>query len=458
MTQINAALREAEKSIVASILGGKLTASDTALKGTEFQTPDYRDIFMVCLEIESGGGEVDFITVSNNLGIGQPSHYIPPTPRSLVNLTTAASTFDLNACLSFVRAESSKQILKDLFETCAKNLNSSEMQPLETIEYAEKQFNSIRVALGTSPNVRHVSELVPLMETIYSELKSGISHSIPTGITEIDNATGGGGAPGDVWIIGSFTGMGKSSLALQLARNQSARGVGSLVISREMLDIENFKRLHSSISNVPLWRVKPNMHEGTYNKLVGSLGQVAEQKIWIDSTSADMPSIARSIRETVKAFGVRVIYIDYLQLLSGIKGSKMSRADEVAYCSRTLKELAMQTETLIISLAQYNRLAAYNGQAENHSFAESSAIEKDASIVLHLELEKIELKPGEKPPVWRKALIRIGKARSSPQATVNLWFRGETFTFTSDEHYPIDSDTGESTVQSEIVENYYEIN
>ncbi len=145
----------------------------------------------------------------------------------------------------------------------------------------------------------------------------------------------------------------------------------------------------------------------------------------IDSTSATIEAICRSIESAVENQGIKAAYIDYVQLLSSDK--KTNRSTEVAYCSQRLKETAMKLGIWILNLAQYNRLAMYNGEAENHSFADSGQIEKDASIVLHLSLEKIP--DGLPIPKWRKASIRVGKARNAPPQTIEMVFRGETFMF-----------------------------
>lgn len=436
MENKNPAQREAEKNLVGAILSGNVKPSEIGLNGTEFESLEFRNIYLACAEIENLGNDIEVLAVSNLLQSEKTTSYIPPTPQALANLSND-NVFDVRPSIKLIKQHHSRKKLSHLFQIASENILDASENPIDVVNSVEENLNEIRRMLGIeTTTIRHVSEIAVEALKIYEEMRDGISQTIPTGIKPLDIATGGG-SPGDVWVIGAFTGQGKSALALHIAKNQSELGFKSLIINREMLDIENFKRLHSSVGNVPLWTVRPNMNISTYDRLIETLPDVSKQNIYIDSTSADMPSIARSIREAVKNYGVKIVFVDYLQLLRSSKNKNSNRADEVAYCSRMLKEVAMETETLIISLAQYNRNASYAGKAENHSFAESSGIEKDASIVLHLELEKTDLAPGDKPPTWRKADIRIGKARNAPISEIGIWFRGETFSFTNDSEYPL---------------------
>lgn len=102
------------------------------------------------------------------------------------------------------------------------------------------------------------------------------------------------------------------------------KGIPSLLISREMLDVENFERIHSSISGIPLWTIKPNMHQQVYSRLEETLPQVASQSIWTDSTSSNIFDIKREIKDAVKRDGIRVVYVDYLQLLEVSDNGRMN--------------------------------------------------------------------------------------------------------------------------------------
>jgi len=222
--------------------------------------------------------------------------------------------------------------------------------------------------------------------------------------------------------------------SLQIALNQSTNDIPVMVISREMRDEENAKRAHANVAEIPLWTMRPNMNDDTYENLLGTIDKVSKHNLFIDCKSSDIYTVCRELEDFARNGG-KVAYVDYLQLLEGMPGKMMSRTEEIAFCSKMLKKTAIKTGLWIVELAQYNRLANYAGAAENHSFDGSSQIEKDASVVLHLELEKQDMQPGEMPPKWRKATIRMSKARNSAHTVAEMWFRGEVFRFQSENPY-----------------------
>jgi replicative DNA helicase len=438
MTQITTlqtiSTHEAEKAVIAGLLKGHIQAHATGLTPFDFEDEWNRNLFAGCLELTQDGSDVDLMILTNHLQSVMDEFDAP----SLASLSSFAAKqtipANFNPSIGFLKSTSAKRQLARIGEQL-KDLAALENteSPKEILSYVENQLDEIRRHLGDKvTNRRHVSEIAVEALERYQTLYEGKQINIPTGIADIDRVTRGGGSPGDVWIVGAFTGQGKSALALQIARNQAAMGIPSLTISREMLDIENFERLHSASSGIPLWMVKPYMTDRVYDGLRESIKDVVQKPMWIDSESSNIFDMRREIKDAVKNDGVRVVFVDYLQLVQGSeKGRGMDRTAEITFVSKMLKQTAMENKVWIIALAQYNRLANYAGKAENHSFDGSSQIEKDASIVLHLELEKIE--DGRQIPKWRKATLRMGKGRNAPTLSCELWFRGEVFTFADTE-------------------------
>lgn len=424
---------EAENVLMVGLLNNQIHAHQTGLSPLDFEEEINRTYFSGILELTQDGSDVDLLILSNYLQSVMDEFDAP----SLASLTSFAKSklrhvpANLFPIVSFLKSTSAKRHLARIgksLEAMASVENTE--QPQEILSFIENQLDSVRKSLGEKAcNRRHVSEIAADALERYSDMAAGKSQNIPTGIDEIDRVTRGGGSPGDVWIIGAFTGNGKSSLALQMARNQAKQGIASLNISREMLDIENFERLHSSEANIPLWTVKPGMRPEVYQNLLDTVADVTNKPMWIDSTSSNIFEIRREIKDAVKQDNVKVVYVDYLQLVEGTEaGRGMDRTAEITFVSKKLKQIAMENKIWIVALAQYNRLANYAGKAENHNFDGSSQIEKDASIVLHLELEKVE--DGAKIPTWRRGTLRMGKGRNAPTIQSTIWFRGEVFTFT----------------------------
>lgn len=427
---------EAENSLIAGLLKNQIHAHQTGLSPLDFEEESNRHYFSGILELTQDGSDIDLLHLTNYLRTVMDEFDAPTLASISAFATKQIIPANLLPTVSFLKSTSAKRQLKRIAAQMS-DLASIEnnQHPKDILTEIENRLDEVRKGLGEKAcNRRHVSEIAVDALERYKDLSENKTINIPTGISEIDRVTRGGGSPGDVWIIGAFTGNGKSALALQMARNQARIGIASLNVSREMLDIENFERAHSAESGIPLWMIKPGMEKTIYEKLCETVSDITNKPIWIDSTSSNIFEIRREIKDAVKQDGIKVVYVDYLQLVEGTEsGRGMDRTAEIAFVSKMLKRIAMENRVWIVALAQYNRLANYAGKAENHSFDGSSQIEKDASIVLHLELEKIE--DGAKIPTWRKGSIRMGKGRNAPAIQSTIWFRGEVFTFA--DQYPL---------------------
>lgn len=420
---------ETEKAVLGAMISNALSPNDVDLITNDFYYHDHQKIFSGICELVENGEEVNSIMLAETLKNNGFERSVYELQQLTVGVPFGVK-FDRE--IKILKEKSTRRKLQQLGEAIQNRAGNSGESNVELISDVKGLLDSLlSETKSKTDGFRPLSEIAVEAAEKYQSLADGVSFNIPTGIAEIDKITRGGISPGDVWVIGAFTGQGKSALALQMARNQAELGYTVGAVSREMLDFENFERLHSAISKTPLWLIKPNMDSAVYEHLVRTLPDVANLPIFIDSSSGDIDTICRKIKGFVEKQNAKIIYIDYLQLIE-VFNSKYNRAQEVEKCSRKIKALAMDLKIGIINLAQYNRSASYAGKAETFHFAESSAIEKDASFVLHLELEKVE--EGQQIPKWRKASVRIGKGRSAPPILTTLWFRGECFTF-SDRDY-----------------------
>lgn len=426
----NAAIREAEKVVVAAILSNTVRPDDCDFTGLEFSNPEYQKIVLASLDLTRDGSTLDLIQLSDYLNSQKVDHNeVTPNPQVLATLAQYPQPANLRPTIHVIHANKARVDLNQLADSLKAWSKDDTDKPSDIVERTTDTLNRIRGLLGRDVvTYKHLSEITPIVQAQYDAFLRGESFNIPTGIEEIDQVTMGGGAQGDLWVLGAPSGQGKSALALSIAKWQSSNGIPTLLISREMLDAENYKRLHSSVSDVPLYLIRPNMFNSFHTRLTQTVANVEQHALYIDSKAADLRAIRHSIQHAVKHAGVKAVYVDYLQLIKG--SNQTNRANEVAEVSRTLKEIAMENEIWICALAQYNRSAIVSGDIQNHSFQESSQIEKDASVILHLELEKVE--KGQQIPKWRKASIYMGKGRNSPNLFLHRFFRGETFTFVRD--------------------------
>ena len=179
-----------------------------------------------------------------------------------------------------------------------------------------------------------------------------------TGIADLDRLLGGGIDDGQVCVVAGRPGAGKTVLMMQMALGAIASGDRVLVVSLEMLQRELMERLSKSRTLTELEAMP--LH-------------------FIDSTS-DLPTILSLCRVAHRQHGVRMIVIDYLQLLEVRSGRNSHREEQVATASRSLKRLAMDLQIPVILGSQLNRAGAESPTLS--SLRESGAIEQDASQVI----------------------------------------------------------------------------
>jgi replicative DNA helicase len=179
---------------------------------------------------------------------------------------------------------------------------------------------------------------------------------VPTGFADLDDLTNGL-HPGQLVIVAARPGIGKSTLALDLARAASIKnGLGSVIFSLEMSQIEITMRLLSAEAGVPLSHIRGGrMNDQDWNRVSAKMGQVSEAPMFIDdSPNMTMMEIRAKARRLKQRHDLRLIVIDYLQLMTS--GKKVeSRQVEVSEFSRQLKLLAKELDVPVIALSQLNR-------------------------------------------------------------------------------------------------------
>lgn len=202
---------------------------------------------------------------------------------------------------------------------------------------------------------------------------------VPSGFTDIDRGTGGW-QPTDLIIIAARPSVGKTALALSMARNAATLGYPAGVFSLEMGVEAIGRRLISSETNMTNTQLltgeclaASKLYEMTY-KFV-SMG------LYIDDTPAlTLTELKAKARKMIIRYGVKIFFIDYLQLM---RGTKKEREQEVSELSRGLKAIAKELNVPIVALSQLNRKSEEraNKKPMLSDLRDSGAIEQDADIV-----------------------------------------------------------------------------
>ena len=243
----------------------------------------------------------------------------------------------------------------------------------------------------------------------------------------------GGFQRSDLIIAAGRPSMGKTSLALNIARNAAVDyGACVAIFSLEMARESLVLRLLSSESGVNLSRVRFGLHsEADERKIMDATGILAEAPIYIDdSPQLRVVEIRSKVRQLYHERGVDLVIIDYLQLIQG-EGKKENRVQEISYITRSLKGIARELNVPVIAASQLSRAVEWRAshRPQLSDLRESGSIEQDADIVFFIYRDEVRYSsqqeweaehPGEKSPP--PAEVIIAKHRNGPTGQINLRF------------------------------------
>lgn len=261
----------------------------------------------------------------------------------------------------------------------------------------------------------------PLLNKVYkiSQEHSGVT-GVPSGYTMLDDKTGGW-QPTDLIVLAARPSMGKTALALSMARNAAIDadmpvGVFSLEMSSEQLAL----RLLCAEARVNMQLVRTGrIREEDFNRLARYVGKLERASILIDDTPGiSILELRAKARRMVHEHGVKLIVIDYLQLMSAPL-VRESREREIASISRSLKGLAKDLNVPVIALSQLNRSveSRAGGKPMLADLRESGAIEQDADVVMFIHRNKDAEAP---PEELGRATVIIAKQRNGEVGEVDL--------------------------------------
>ncbi len=253
---------------------------------------------------------------------------------------------------------------------------------------------------------------------------------VPSGLPDLDRVTHGW-QPADLIIIAARPAVGKTALALNLARNAALHPIKptpAAIFSLEMATIQLIERILSAESEVPLDLIKTGkLSDQEYHQLqVRGVKRIESAPIYIDDTAAlNIFEFRAKARRLVNKYKVGIIIIDYLQLMSGTGEKGQNREQEISTISRNLKVLAKELNVPIIALSQLSRAVETRGGnkiPQLSDLRESGAIEQDADMVMFIYrpeyYEQMNNELGESTK--GETHIRIAKHRNGSLETIKI--------------------------------------
>jgi replicative DNA helicase len=418
----------AEQSVLGAMLLSKDAIADVveALRGADFYRPANELIFDAVLDLYGRGEPADAVTVSAELtrrgSLGQAGG------APYLHTLTAAVPVAANAGY-YAEIVREKSILRRLIGAGTRIVQSGYAAEGDVDDVVDRAQAEV-YAVSERRAAEDYAPLSELMEATIDELEAignrdGQLAGVPTGFAELDSLTNGL-HPGQMIIVAARPAIGKSTIGLDIARSASIRhGLTSVIFSLEMSRTEITMRLLSAEARIRL----KNMRDGTmsdddWQRLVRKMGEVSEAPLFIDdSPNLTMMEIRAKARRLKQRHDLRLIVIDYLQLMTS--GRKVeSRQLEVSEFSRQIKLLAKELGIPVVAISQLNRGAEQrtDKQPQLADLRESGSLEQDSDMVILLHRDDAY----ERDPNLHTGIadINVAKHRNGPTKKLSLAFQG----------------------------------
>ncbi|MGD9301740.1 MAG: replicative DNA helicase [Desulfobacterales bacterium] len=418
---------EAEESIISAILIDNNTLLDVIefLAPEDFYRTAHQKIYAAITDLFDLTEPIDLVTLANKLKekgqleeIGSASYLarLVDTVPLAVNAQHYAKIVHDKASLRRL-IEKSNAIVKRCFEERGNADDIIDFAESAVFEISEKKAQQ-----GFYPISKLILGNIETLEENQGNRR--LVTGVPTGFSHLDNLTSGL-QNSDLIILAARPSMGKTALALNIARNAAVDAnipvaIFSLEMSKEQLSL----RMLCSEARIDSSRLRGGFFSmEDWHRLTDAAGILSETPIYID----DSPSLtAMEIRAKARRLkmdkNVGLIVIDYLQLMQG-RASAERRDLEISEISRALKALAKELELPVLALSQLNRMLEQRTDKRPRlsDLRESGALEQDADVVAFIYRDEVYNKEEDNP---RRGIaeILLSKQRNGPTGDVNLTF------------------------------------
>ena len=427
---------EAEEAVVGSLLidGAAIARVAALVKPVDFYRERNRWCYEACQALYERGDAIDQVNVARELdvkgrlqeigGAGYLSHVITVVPTS-VHAEHYARIVNRTATMRRLIA-------------AAGDIAALGYQDTAEPEDALRQAEEILFGVTSTHAVRGFVSIRDVLDDYLAD-SSDLPHAatstpVPTGFTDLDNALGQL-QRGDLFILAARPAIGKSTLAMNIARNAAGKGAVVAVVSLEMGREQLALRLLSAEAEVDSHLLRIGLLGDTAMvRVMNGIGALSDLAIYMDDTPAQTVLDIRSgVRRLHAARGTDLVVVDYLQLIAGRGNRSDNRVNELSEITRQLKAVARDLNVPVVAISQLSRAIE---QRPDHypqlsDLRESGSIEQDADVVafIHREdkymtAEQWEQRHPTEPYPENLAQLVIAKNRHGPTRTIHLYFDG----------------------------------
>ncbi|MFI3281473.1 MAG: replicative DNA helicase [Rikenellaceae bacterium] len=451
-----------------AVLGALMLERDSIIAVQEFVSPDafyteqHRTIYKAIEELSAELKPIDLYTVTDKLRSNRELTKVGGAAflAKLTQKVDSAANVEFHAKI-IAQKYVQRELIRSASEIQKRSYDES-VDVTELIGYAEGEI--FKVAEG------HVKRSVLSSKDILAKALAQIEEAaknknsfngVPSGFTDIDKKTLGWQLS-DLIIVAARPSMGKTAFVLTMARNMAVDYDQSVALfSLEMSSVQLMMRLIVGETGIHSNKIKTgDLTSDQWRQLESSTKPLANAQLFIDDTPSLSVFEFRSKARRLKIHhDIKIIIIDYLQLMTGGGDNKGNREQEVSFISRTLKAIAKELNVPIIALSQLSRAAEMRGGSKRPQLSdlrESGAIEQDADIVAFIHRPEYygihQTEDGT--PTAGMAEIILAKHRNGEVCDVPLRFIKEQAKFVDMGQLDIPaSATGGSPMQYESFES-----
>jgi replicative DNA helicase len=439
---------EAEQSLLGSLLVDKDAVTKVAdmVNPRDFYSDRHRIVFETVIDLFEKHAPLDFLALGNRLEEKNALEKVGGRAY-LAKLQNAVPT---SAHVKhYAEIVQKKATLRRLLNAAGKitELGYEEESDIETtLDEAEQAIFNVSQKFLKESFVPVSSVLQNAFDRIDELHKNrGKLRGVPTGFKGLDD-TLAGLQKSDLIILAARPSVGKTSLALDIARNVGIKaGVPTGIFSLEMSKEQLVDRMICAEAGVNLWRLRTGKlsdKDDDFPNIGKAIGDLSEAPLYIDDTaSLSILQLRTKARRLKSEHGLGLLIIDYLQLMEATKRtSGDNRVQEVAEISRGLKQIGRELDVPVLALAQLSRGVESRKPSipRLSDLRDSGSIEQDADVVMFIyrKARDKNFRIEDIPPEERNiAEVLISKHRNGPTGKVRLFFHEERASFQSLEEH-----------------------
>ena len=414
------------------------------IKPEDFYKGTHQDIYQVMVDLYAKSDPIDIVSVSSKL---KERNKLDDTGGAVYLTSLINSVPTATHVSNYAKLVRQKKILRDLI-SASEEIGLSAFNETDEVDVLLDKAEKAVFGIGQRSLSQAFVPIKDILADTFDRLDelskfAGSMRGVPTGFTELDKLLGGL-QKSDLIVLAARPSMGKTSLALDIARNVAVMANQSVgLFSLEMSKDQLADRLLASLANINLWNFRNGkLNKDDYSRIQHAMGSLSEAPLFIDDAgSVNILQIRAMARRLQASKGLSLIVIDYLQLMDPMNKFQ-SAVQQVTENSRALKMLAKELNVPVLVLSQLSRAveARVPQIPRLADLRESGAIEQDADVVIMIYRED---KYNENSLNKNIAKILIEKHRNGPTGGIDLFFDDNRASFRNLDRNDYTAETGQ---------------